>query len=72
MGLTIAEKIRVILNRRDMTVSDLAAQTGQTRQNLTNKLLRDNSTEKEAKEIADKLGCEFECSFRMRDTKEVV
>ena len=70
--LTIGEKIKIMLNRRNMTISELAEQMGQSRQNMTNKLTRDNFTEKEAKEIANKLNCEYVCSFRMRDTKEVI
>ncbi|NHN33559.1 helix-turn-helix transcriptional regulator [Paenibacillus agricola] len=70
MPLTIAEKIKVILGRRDMTIADLANKLGQSRQNLTNKLSRDKFTEKEAVEIASVLGCDFEAVFTLRDTGE--
>jgi transcriptional regulator with XRE-family HTH domain len=70
MPLTIGEKIKVILGRRDMTIADLANELDQSRQNLTNKLSRDNFTEKEVKEIAVVLGCDFDAVFTLRDTGE--
>ena len=53
MNLTMGEKIRVILKRRGMTVAQLAEKTGQTRQNLSNKMTRDNFPEKELRQIAE-------------------
>ena len=63
MKLTMAEKIKVILGRQNLTIADLAEKLGQSRQNFTNKLARDNFSEKELHDIADKLGCTFEGSF---------
>lgn len=70
MALTIGEKIKVILNRRDMTLGALAEKLGQSRQNLSNKMSRDNFTEKEIKEIAAALDCKFEAVLIMNDTGE--
>ena len=53
MGLTMSEKIKVVLKRRGMTMGELAEKTGQTRQNLSNKMTRDNFPEKELRQIAD-------------------
>ena len=36
MGISVAEKIRLIMKRRKMTMGDLAEASGQTRQNLSN------------------------------------
>ena len=58
MNLTMGEKIRVILKRRGMTVAQLADLTNQTRQNLSNKLTRDNFQEQDIKAIAEALNCE--------------
>jgi len=68
MGLTMGEKIKIVLKRRGMTMGDLAEKTGQTRQNLSNKMSRDNFPEKELKEIADALDCDFEGYLVMRDS----
>lgn len=72
MILSAGEKIRVILNRKNMSVSDLAQALGQSRQNMSNKLARDNFTEKELTEIAAALGCTYETVFTLNDTKETI
>ena len=53
MSLSVSEKIKVVLKRRGMTMGQLAEQTNQTRQNLSNKMTRDNFPERELREIAD-------------------
>lgn len=72
MNLTMGEKIRVILKRRGMTVAQLAELTNQTRQNLSNKLTRDNFQEQDIKVIAEAMGCDYEAYLIMRDTGEKV
>ena len=72
MNLTMGEKIRVILKRRGMTVAQLAELTNQTRQNLSNKLTRDNFQEQDIKIIAEAMGCDYEAHLIMRDTGEKV
>jgi len=72
MPLTAGEKIKVILGRRGMTLADLAKKTEQSQPNLSNKMNRDNFSEKELKEIAETLDCTFETIFRMNDTGEEV
>ena len=72
MGLSVSEKIKVILKRRGMTMGQLAESTGQTRQNLSNKMTRDNFPERELREIADALGCDLEINLVMRDSGEKV
>ena len=68
MGLSAGEKIKILLKRRGMTLGDLADKTNQSRQNLSNKMTRDNFSEKEIKEMADILNCEYEACFVMRDS----
>lgn len=68
MVLTLGEKIKIIAKRRGLTITQLAEKTGQTRQNLSNKLARDNFTEKEITEIAEALDCEYDAYLTMRDT----
>lgn len=72
MALTMGEKIKVILNRRNMTLAKLAEKTGQSRQNMSNKMSRDNFTEKDLYEIADALNCSYKATFTMKDTGEEV
>lgn len=67
MSLTIGEKIKVIMNRQGVNMTELAAATNQTRQNLSNKMSRDNFTEKDARDMAAALGCEVVVEFRFPD-----
>ena len=52
MGITTGEKIRVLMKRRNMTLQGLADLTGQSRQNLSNKLRKDNFSDNDLKKIA--------------------
>lgn len=72
MALTMGEKIKIVLGRRNMTLAQLAEKIGQSRQNLSNKMSRDNFSEKELYEIAQALGCAYEAHFVMNDTGELV
>lgn len=72
MPLSMSEKIKIVLGRRNMTLGELAEKTGQTRQNLSNKMSRDNFTEKELRKIADALGCSYHAGFTLNDTGEDV
>ena len=72
MPLTFGEKIKVIMGRRGLTITELAKRTGQSTQNMSNKMSRDNFSEKELKEIALVLNCNFETIFRMNDTGEEI
>jgi transcriptional regulator with XRE-family HTH domain len=72
MALTVGEKIKVLLGRRKMTLAQLADELGQSRQNISNKMSRDNFSEKEILEIAKALNCTFVTAFTMNDTGEEV
>jgi len=66
MGMSI--KIRTLLLERKMTIKELAEKIGTNGNNLSNKLSRDNFSEKELREIAEALDCDYEAAFTMRDT----
>lgn len=72
MPLSMGERIKVVLARRNMTIGDLAGLTGQTRQNLSNKLNRDNFSEKELIIIAAALGCTYKAAFVLNETGEEI
>jgi len=72
MILSMGEKIKILLNRRNMTLTQLAEETGQSRQNMSNKMNRDNFSEKELHEIAKALNCTFEANFTMNDTGDQI
>lgn len=71
MGLSVAEKIRLIMKRQKVMMGDLAEASGQTRQNLSNKMTRGNFTEKDITELAAALGCTVEIRFVTQDGEEI-
>ncbi len=71
--MAMAEKIRIMLVKRgNISEAELARKLGISPQNLNNKMKRDNFTEKDLREIAAVLNCDYEASFRMKDTGERV
>lgn len=72
MDITTSEKIKILLGRRNMTLGKLAEKTGQSRQNLSNKMARDNFSEAELKKIAEALKCEYRSTFYLPDTQEEI
>ena len=64
MIMTTVEKLKLIMDRKNITMAQLADATGQTRQNLSNKLAREKErpgsfSERELRSIADALGCKL-------------
>lgn len=72
MSITMGEKIKIIAKRRNVTLAQLAEMTNQSRQNMSNKMKRDNFSEKELQEIGNVLNCDFIGKFKMRDTGEEI
>lgn len=71
MGMS--ERIRILLvKRNNISESELARKLGISPQNLHNKMKRDNFSEKELKDIASALNCDFDMAFTMRDTGEKI
>lgn len=65
-----SEKIRILLGRKNSSVTELALKIEQSRQNITNKLSRNNLSETDMREMANALNCDVEIKFIDRDTKE--
>lgn len=74
LDLTFGEQVKIILSRKGMTIKELAEtieeRTGKkmSRQNLTQRLGRDNFQEQDMRMIADILGCPFQLSI-LADSK---
>ena len=68
-NLTFGEQVKIILSRKGMTIKELAEQiekrTGKnmSRQNMTQRLKRDNFQEQDMRMIAEILGCSFQLSI---------
>ena len=64
MSMSAGEKIKTIMTRQKVSMGDMAEQTGQSRQNLSNKMKRDDFSESEIRKMAAVLGCTVEVVFR--------
>ena len=64
MDMSVAEKVRLIMGRKKMTMGELAEATGQTRQNLY-------FTEADIEKLANALGCTVEITFRLPNGDKV-
>jgi len=71
MSLTMGEKIKVLLNRKDMSVQDLAELLGQSRQNINTKLKKDNFSEQDLRKIANVLEVKFEGFFFLKNGDKI-
>lgn len=69
VNLTFGEQVKIVLSRKGMTIKELAEKieekTGKkmSRQNLTQRLGRDNFQEQDMRMIAEILGCSFQLSI---------
>lgn len=69
VNLTFGEQVKIILSRKGMTIKQLAElmeqHTGKpmSRQNMTQRLGRDNFQEQDMRVIAEILGCKFQLSI---------
>lgn len=70
--MSMTEKIRIALIKRNMSLKELASKLGCTSQNLSGKFSRDNFSERELIEIAAALDCHFEGRFIRNDNGEEI
>ena len=70
--LSVAEQTKIILKRRNMTIAQLADKLNVSRQNLSNKLSRNNFDEKDIKAIAEALGCNADIVFIDKSSGEKI
>ena len=77
LELTFGEQVKIVLNRKDMTIKQLAEmieeRTGKkmSRQNLTQRLGRDNFQEQDMRMIASILDCPFQLSILGGESAEL-
>lgn len=78
VNLTFGEQVKIILSRKGMTIKELAEKiqerTGKnmSRQNMTQRLGRDNFQEQDMRLIAEILGCSFQLSIMEQDNETEV
>ena len=70
--MAVTEKIKMLLIKKDISAVKLAELLGTTPSNLYNKFKRDNFSEKELNEIAERLDCKYEGSLCLPSGKKFV
>ncbi|WP_419961805.1 helix-turn-helix transcriptional regulator [Psychrobacillus sp. BM2] len=71
MTLTMGEKIKILLGRKEMTIPKLAEKLGQSRQNLNTKIKNDNFSEQDLRKIAEVLEVKYEGFFFLNDGEKI-
>ncbi len=67
-----SDKIKILMIKKKIGVSDLSKLLKCTPSNITNKLKRDNFSEKELQEIANALEVKFNGYFEIPETGEII
>lgn len=65
--MPMSKQIKQLLIEKDTSITKLASLLGTRPQNITNKLSRDNFSDKDLIEIATVLGCKYEAKFIIED-----
>ena len=72
-AMALSEKIRILLVKRgNLSEAELSRRLGISPQNFSNKMKRDNFSEKDLQAIADVLDCSFSATFTLKDTGETI
>lgn len=66
-----ARKVKMLVAANEITVKDLAERLETSQSNLSNKLKRDNFSEKELEEIAQVCGAKVEINFVLEDGTKI-
>jgi len=69
--MTATETIRIALIKKNMSVSELAAELGFTSQNLSSKFKRNNFSENDLRAIAEILNCDLRIYLLTRIQKRL-
>jgi len=70
--LGMSEKIKILLIKKNMPLKELAEKINSSPTNLSNKIKRNNFSEKELQEIANALNCTYNANFIINETGEII
>lgn len=70
--MDINENIRILCIKRKMTVADLSVKLGNSKQNLYNKLYRNDMKISDLEKIAEALDCNVQINFTDKKTSTLV
>lgn len=71
-SMSAAKKIRFLLIERNMTLTELSKQLNKSVSTMSDKLSRDNFSEKDLKKIADVLNYECDIVFTDKETGKTI
>lgn len=71
IAMSASRKIKMLLAATDNNMKGLADLLGTSQPNLSNKMKRDNFSEKELEEIANALGAKVEINFILEDGTKI-
>ena len=66
--LSAAKKIKILLIEREMTLKDLSILLNKSPSTMSDKMKRDNFSEKDLKKIAEVLNYDYDIVFTDKDT----
>lgn len=69
--MTIAEQIKILCVRNDISVAELARRYGTSPQNFSAKLKRGSFSIADLEAIAEAVGCKFERYFVLEDGEKI-
>ena len=69
--MTIAEQIKILCVRKNISLAELARLTGQSPQNLSSKLKRESFTVNDVEEIANAVGVVYEQNFLLENGERI-
>ena len=69
--MTLAEQIKILCIRSDISVAELARRVGTSPQNFNAKMKRESFTVSDLEQIAYAVSCKFERKFIMDNGEEV-
>ena len=70
--MSAAKKIKILLVERDMTLTDLSKLLHKSLSTMSDKMKRDNFSEKDLKQIAEVLNYDYEIVFTDKNTGKTI
>jgi transcriptional regulator with XRE-family HTH domain len=70
--LSAAKKIKILLVEREMTLTELSKRLNKSLSTMSDKMTRDNFSEKDLKKIAEVLNYEYDIVFTDKDTGKTI
>ena len=70
--MSAAKKIKMLLVDREMTLTDLSRQLNKSLSTMSDKMKRNNFSEKDLKKIAEVLNYDYDIVFTDKDTGKII